>query len=171
VTGSIASELRKETARSKAVVEGYWRARIVADREGGDPLEQSRERVRRYFHPEVRYECMGRFPVAGVYVGRDAVVERFFAETKARLSGTTVEILEIFGQGDRVCLRSQIQSRGPTGLPYNNRYCFVYRVHDGQITEVLEFVDTELTHTAMFGMRDPCRDGHTCLVSLEQAQE
>ena len=35
------------------------------------------------------------------------------------------------------------------GVPYNNEYCFVYRLEDGAIKEVTEYMDTELVTSAL----------------------
>lgn len=36
------------------------------------------------------------------------------------------------------------------GKPYNNTYCQVYRITDGKVREVTEYLDTELV-TSAFG--------------------
>lgn len=159
------------TEQAEALIRQYWQESLEANERGGMGMDQARERMRRYFHPEIRYECMGRFPFAGVYHGPEAVITGFLSQTMPRLSGVKIEVLDIFGEGNKVCMRSQIEATGPTGLRYNNRYCFVYTVRDNKIAEVLEYLDAELTHTAMFGMEDPCRDGHTCLTSLDRAED
>jgi len=35
------------------------------------------------------------------------------------------------------------------GVPYNNSYCFVFRLADNQLKEVTEYLDTELVTAAM----------------------
>lgn len=34
-----------------------------------------------------------------------------------------------------------------TGRPYNNKYCFVFRMEDGKVKEVTEYMDTHLVVT------------------------
>lgn len=38
-----------------------------------------------------------------------------------------------------------------TGRPYNNKYCFVFRLEDGKIKEVTEYMDTQLVVTTFGG--------------------
>ena len=38
-----------------------------------------------------------------------------------------------------------------TGRPYNNKYCFVFRLEDGKVKEVTEYMDTQLVVTT-FGV-------------------
>lgn len=35
------------------------------------------------------------------------------------------------------------------GKPYNNRYCWVCRLEDGRLRELVEYMDTELVATAL----------------------
>ena len=46
-----------------------------------------------------------------------------------------------------------MEARGETtttaGVPYNNEYCFVYRLENGAIKEVTEYMDTELVTSAL----------------------
>ena len=39
------------------------------------------------------------------------------------------------------------QATTKTGKPYNNKYCFVFRLEDGKIREVTEYMDTQLVIT------------------------
>ena len=39
------------------------------------------------------------------------------------------------------------QATTKTGKPYNNKYCFVFRLEDGKIQEVTEYMDTQLVIT------------------------
>jgi ketosteroid isomerase-like protein len=36
-----------------------------------------------------------------------------------------------------------------TGKPYNNTYCWVCRLVDGKLTELTEYLDTELVATTL----------------------
>jgi len=36
-----------------------------------------------------------------------------------------------------------------SGLPYNNNYCFVFRLSDNRLKEVTEYFDTELVTAAL----------------------
>lgn len=37
------------------------------------------------------------------------------------------------------------------GVPYNNTYCFVFRLADGKVREVTEYMDTALVAAALGG--------------------
>ena len=46
-----------------------------------------------------------------------------------------------------------VEARGSnttkSGVPYNNNYCFVFRLSDNQLKEVTEYLDTELVTGAL----------------------
>jgi hypothetical protein len=48
-----------------------------------------------------------------------------------------------------------VECRGKTttnrGRPYNNKYCFVFRMEDRKIKEVTEYMDTQLVVTTFEG--------------------
>jgi len=39
------------------------------------------------------------------------------------------------------------------GLPYDNDYASVFRLRDGKISEVVEYLDTALVETAAYGKK------------------
>lgn len=55
-------------------------------------------------------------------------------------------------EGDFVVAQVRGQARKKDGTPYNNTYCHVFRLRDGKIIAVNEYMDTELI-TAVFGSR------------------
>ena len=47
-------------------------------------------------------------------------------------------------EGDRVVVECRGKVTTKSGQPYNNQYCWVCRVEDGKLKEVIEYMDTEL---------------------------
>jgi ketosteroid isomerase-like protein len=45
---------------------------------------------------------------------------------------------------DYVAVEAHGRSTTREGIPYNNKYCFVFRVAGGKLREVTEYMDTEL---------------------------
>ena len=39
------------------------------------------------------------------------------------------------------------------GVPYDNDYAFVFRLRDGKISEVIEYLDTAMVETAAYGKK------------------
>jgi ketosteroid isomerase-like protein len=53
-------------------------------------------------------------------------------------------IEEIFAEADRVVVLGRGQVATKWGKDYNNSYCFVLRLADGQLRELREYLDTAL---------------------------
>jgi uncharacterized protein len=51
---------------------------------------------------------------------------------------------EIIAEADRVVVRGRGEVRTKAGKDYNNSYCFVLRLEDGQLVELREYLDTAL---------------------------
>ena len=51
---------------------------------------------------------------------------------------------EIIAGGDRVVVRGRGEVRTKAGQDYNNSYCFVLRLEEGQLVELREYLDTAL---------------------------
>lgn len=51
---------------------------------------------------------------------------------------------EIIAEGETVVVRGRGEVRTKAGQDYNNSYCFVLRLEDGQLVELREYLDTAL---------------------------
>lgn len=68
--------------------------------------------------------------------------------------GALMEVEELVAEGETVVCLSRGRMRGARmGLPYNNRYAFVFRFREGHIAGVTEYLDTALVETALLGKR------------------
>lgn len=71
--------------------------------------------------------------------------------TGVRLEGPIkITVTNAIAEGDQVFVEAEGESRTKDGLDYNNLYGIVLRLKDGKITEVREYMDTELVK-AIFG--------------------
>ncbi len=91
-------------------------------------------------------------PLAGLHEGKDAVltlmgsgVELYDASTPME-----VEIEEIVAEGECVCVQTVINAKTASGEPYRNQYHFAFRVRDGRIAAVKEYVDTLYAQRLLF---------------------
>jgi ketosteroid isomerase-like protein len=74
---------------------------------------------------ETTWTIMGSTPFSRTFAGKKAILEDEFVVVEAKGNATTVE-----------------------GVPYNNGYCFVFRLADGKIREITEYIDTQLVMKA-----------------------
>jgi uncharacterized protein len=56
---------------------------------------------------------------------------------------------EIIADGDRVVVRATAEATTTGGDAYPQAYCFVFRVQNGRLTEVLEYCDTALVERVL----------------------
>ena len=56
---------------------------------------------------------------------------------------------EIIADGERVVVRATAEATTIRGEAYPQAYCYVFRVNDGRITEVLEYCDTALVERVL----------------------
>jgi ketosteroid isomerase-like protein len=99
-----------------------------------------------------------RWNLAGVtrwsqtFDGKQAVLTELFALLSSTLVGPIITTANrIIADGDYVVVEARGNSTTKTGIPYNNKYCFVFRLADGKLREVTEYMDTELATAAMGG--------------------
>jgi ketosteroid isomerase-like protein len=65
----------------------------------------------------------------------------------------SVEIEEMVAERDWVCVQLVIEAKSAAGLPYRNDYHFAFRLRDGQIAAVREYVDTQYAAETLFTKR------------------
>jgi uncharacterized protein len=52
--------------------------------------------------------------------------------------------LRFIADEDHVVVQATGEMRTKTGVPYNNDYCLIYRLRDGRIVEITEYLDSAL---------------------------
>ncbi|HJT52629.1 MAG TPA: nuclear transport factor 2 family protein [Candidatus Angelobacter sp.] len=84
------------------------------------------------------------------YAGKSVVLGELFGTLTSRMDGRIKTIPDRFiAEGELVVVEAHGSNMTKSGKPYNNRYCFVFRVSDGKLKEVTEYLDTELVSSAL----------------------
>ena len=132
------------TDNSKAVVREYVTAVLSGDREA----------VRSLFAEDATWTLQaGDLPISGTYEGRDAIFDEFLTEALGHYEPGSID-LEITGmtaEDDRVVLQWTSRARTTSGRPYENGCIGVFRIRDGRILAVREYMDTLYAHDTAFG--------------------
>ena len=85
-----------------------------------------------------------------IFDGKNAVLTELFGMLSSTLAGPVITTAHRFiADGDYVVVEARGNSTTKRGTPYNNTYCFVFRLADGKLKEVTEYMDTELATAAM----------------------
>lgn len=91
--------------------------------------------------------------MGGLYEGKAAVLG-LFAKGVGLYSPTDpfrITVHELVSEGDTVAAQVVIEAKTAKGREYKNHYHFVFKVRDGQIRAVKEYVDTLYAHRVLFG--------------------
>lgn len=100
---------------------------------------------------DIVWTNIGTTRFSGAFAGKQKLLEELlgplFGQLKAGISST---IENLIGEGDLVVAQTAGTAETHDGVPYNNSYCQVLRIHDGRIVEVKEYFDTALTNS-VFG--------------------
>ena len=82
--------------------------------------------------------------------GQAAVTSELFAALRRKMDRITTVAHRFIAEGDHVAVEARGANTTKAGRPYCNSYCFVFRVADGKLAEVTEYMDSELV-TAVLG--------------------
>jgi uncharacterized protein len=101
---------------------------------------------------DVRWTIMGNTKYSGTMNGKQEIVEKLFKPLFAQLETPGSNVVDnIIADGDFVVVQQHgTGRRAKSGKDYNNSYCIVYKLADGKIKEITEYLDTELV-TSAFG--------------------
>jgi ketosteroid isomerase-like protein len=98
---------------------------------------------------DVRWVFPGDWSWAGRWEGKRAVVDGLLRPLMTRFDCYRSEATVILADGDRVVVQAQSRARTKRGDRYDQTYCFVFRVADGRIAEVIEHCDTALVERVL----------------------
>jgi ketosteroid isomerase-like protein len=97
------------------------------------------------------YTVIGTTPASGVYKGRDDLFARLIPVLATFIEPPVLKWQDPVIEGDRAVLLAAGSGQGPTG-PYDQPYyAFVTRVRGDEFVEIVEFMDTAMLESAVFG--------------------
>jgi hypothetical protein len=99
----------------------------------------------------IRFTIIGTTKYSGTFNGKQELISKLLAPLTAQLEGgLTITPDNFIADGDYVAMQARGKSTTKTGKSYNNTYCQVFRLANGKVQEVTEYLDTELV-TSAFG--------------------
>jgi ketosteroid isomerase-like protein len=100
---------------------------------------------------DVRFTLIGTTKYSGVFNGKQELISKLLAPLTAQLEGGISLTPDNFiAEGDYVAMQARGKANTKSGKSYNNTYCQVFRIVNGKVQEVTEYLDTELV-TSAFG--------------------
>jgi ketosteroid isomerase-like protein len=89
---------------------------------------------------------------SGTYQGKQKVLNELLAVLRTRIEGRIKTIAHRFiAEGEFVVVEARGNNTTKDGRPYNNSYCFVIRLAEGRLQEIIEYMDTELVTSVLGG--------------------
>jgi uncharacterized protein len=122
--------------------------RYVAAVQAGD--EQA---VRELFTEDATWRLdAGNLPLSGTWEGRDTIIGEFLATALSHYEpgSVSLEITSMIADHDQVVLQWTSRARTLDGRPYENDCIGVFKIRDGQIQGVREYMDTLYAHDVVF---------------------
>jgi len=99
---------------------------------------------------EFSWTVTGTTKWSRTFAGKQAVLTELFGALRTKLNVPITTIAHRFiADEDYVAVEARGKNTTTDGKPYNNRYCFVFRLSGGKLQEVTEYLDTELVTSAL----------------------
>jgi ketosteroid isomerase-like protein len=109
---------------------------------------------------EFRWINIGTSKWSGTFEGKAAVLRDLLAPLRTKLVERSRTVAHRFiAEGDYVIVEARGDNVTKAGQRYNNEYCFVFRLSEGQIQEVKEYSDTALIDAVLGDPREAVAAG------------
>ncbi len=97
-----------------------------------------------------RWTLTGTTKWSRTYIGKQVVLGELFGVLRSKIAGRIKTTAQRFiAEDDFVVVEARGSNTTTDGNPYNNRYCFVFRLAGGKLQEVTEYLDTEMVTAAL----------------------
>ena len=101
---------------------------------------------------DVRWTIMGTSSWSRTYEGKQAVLTELIGPLFAQFADQyTATAQRFIAEDDLVVVEVSGRVTTKSGKPYNNSYCYIFRVADGKIQEMKEYLDTQLAVSTLGG--------------------
>jgi len=97
--------------------------------------------------PEIEWRVLESFPAGGIYRGRDAVINRFFASVKAHFSAYETHPKTFMADGETVITVGLYRIRGKSGVSVEADFAHIWTVRDALIVAFRQISDTAAINT------------------------
>lgn len=99
---------------------------------------------------DARWTVIGTSPWSRTYEGKQTITNELmrplFRQFADRYKARAVRII---AEDDVVVVEARGEVRTKPGKPYNQTYCYVLQLTDGQVRELTEYLDTDLVNQVL----------------------
>jgi ketosteroid isomerase-like protein len=94
---------------------------------------------------DVRWTVVGTSRWGRTYEGKRAVIDELMRPLFGQFADRyRAQATSITAEDDRVVVEARATATTKSGQPYNQTYCYVFRLANGKVAELSEYTDTEL---------------------------
>jgi ketosteroid isomerase-like protein len=105
---------------------------------------------------DIRWTVIGTSPWSRTYEGKRAVVTALMRPLFKQFANQYVaRATRIVAEDDVVVIEAQGEVTTKSGKAYNQSYCYVCRMEDGQVQDLTEYLDTDLVNQVLDTPADP----------------
>lgn len=106
------------------------------------------------FADDGAYIIIGDTPVSGTYIGPDHITNSLVPLLADRfIAAPVVQCTEIIVEGDRGVALGHGEGPAKFGQYKQRNYAFVFRIRDGKVAEMIEFMDPNQLSANCFGQK------------------
>jgi ketosteroid isomerase-like protein len=98
---------------------------------------------------DFRWVFPGNWSWSGSWGPKPVALEGLLRPLMAQFTDYRSEADLILAEDDRVMVQARSHATTKRGEPYHQTYCFIFRVADGRLTEVVEHCDTALVERVL----------------------
>jgi ketosteroid isomerase-like protein len=99
---------------------------------------------------DARWTVIGSSPWSRTYEGKRAIVDELMRPLFRQFAGEyRARAIRVIAEDDFVVVEARGQVDTRSGKAYNQSYCYVFRLADGQVRELTEYLDTDLVNQAL----------------------
>lgn len=94
---------------------------------------------------DIRWTVPGTMRCSKTYEGKERILVDLFRPVMAQLDASfSYRATRFVAENDIVVVQLEGRNTTTSGKPYNNSYCYVCRMEDGKLKDVVEYLDTKL---------------------------
>jgi uncharacterized protein len=96
---------------------------------------------------DARWTVIGSSPWSRTYEGKSAITDELIRPLFRQFADQyKAHAIRIIAEDDIVVVEARGEVTTKSGRPYNQTYCYVFQLADGEVRELTEYLDTDLAN-------------------------
>ena len=123
-----------------------------------DPAERDRSLFAARLADDAKWVVTGQYSWSRTFTGKQSILNDLHGHVRSLLVERVRTVAHRFiADGDHVVVEARGENLTKAGARYDNDYCLVFRLENGNIKEVREYCDSVLTEKALGRFPEPQR--------------